>query len=180
MAAVSSRMKLYTLRASQHLPISVHEAWDFFSDPRNLPRLTPSWLDFKTTSEAAAADAPAVTRMYPGMIITYRIRPALRIPVGWTTEITHVRVPFYFVDEQRFGPYRFWHHQHFFVETEGGVEVRDIVHYGLRGGALGRAVNRLMVRPRLEEIFDYRRRVLGQLFDGAAAAPRTPAAPQTP
>jgi ligand-binding SRPBCC domain-containing protein len=148
-------MKLHTLDQIQRLPISVAEAWDFFSDARNLERITPPDMGFEVTS--ALPD-----RMYAGMLVTYRVRPLLGVPVTWVTEITHVDEPRLFVDEQRFGPYRFWHHQHLFREIEGGSEMRDIVSYVLPPG--GGVARRWLVTPRLEQIFAHRRRVLEERF----------------
>jgi len=148
-------MKLYVLEREQRLPIPLSQAWDFFSDARNLARITPPEMGFEVTSRLPE-------RMYAGMIITYRIRPLLGVPVNWVTEITHVDEGRLFVDEQRFGPYRFWHHQHLFREVPGGVEVGDIVHYALPPGA-GPA-RPLIVQPRLHAIFDHRRRVLTEMF----------------
>ena len=148
-------MKLNVLQREIRLPITIAQAWDFFSDPRNLPRITPPEMGFKVTS-------PLPERMYAGMIITYRIRPLFKVPVTWVTEITHMDEPHMFVDEQRFGPYRFWHHQHLFREVPGGVAMRDIVHYALPKRA--RPVAPFLVTPRLQLIFDHRRRVLEDLF----------------
>ena len=150
-------MKPSALREVQRLPISLPEAWSFFSDPRNLPRITPPSLGLEVTS-----DLPGV--MYPGMIITYHVRPIPWISVEWVTEITHVREPVLFVDEQRFGPYRFWHHEHHFREVEGGVEMEDIVHYALPFGTIGRVFGGPLVRRRLEQIFSFRRRFLVREF----------------
>ena len=150
-------MKLYSLQRTQHLPVGISTAWDFFSNPGNLRLITPPWLDFAVTS-----DLPDT--VYPGMIMTYRIRPMLNVAVAWITEITHVREPVFFVDEQRFGPYLFWHHQHIFKGTLSGVEMTDIVHYALPYKALGAVMNRLIVRDKLEEIFDYRMRSLELRF----------------
>jgi ligand-binding SRPBCC domain-containing protein len=151
-------MKPSALREVQRLPISLPEAWRFFSDPGNLPRITPPSLGLEVTS-----DLPGV--MYPGMIITYRVRPIPWVSVGWVTEITHVREPVLFVDEQRFGPYRFWHHEHHFREVEGGgVEMEDIVHYALPLGPIGRVFGGPLVRRRLEQIFSFRRRLLAREF----------------
>jgi ligand-binding SRPBCC domain-containing protein len=148
-------MKLYLFEACQNLPASIGAAWEFFADAGNLARITPPSLGFEVTS------APQ-ERMYAGMIITYRVRPLFGVPVTWVTEITHVDEPRLFVDEQRFGPYRFWHHQHLFREIEGGVEARDLVHYALPPG--GFAAGPLLVAPRLREIFAYRREVLERTF----------------
>jgi len=150
-------MTPYVMKEVQRLPISLPEAWSFFSDPRNLPRITPPSLGLEVTS-----DLPGV--MYPGMIITYRVRPIPWVSVGWVTEITHVREPVLFVDEQRFGPYRFWHHEHHFREVEGGVEMEDIVHYALPFGTIGRVFGGPLVRRRLEQIFSFRRRFLVREF----------------
>lgn len=148
-------MKLHRLDALQKLPISIQEAWDYFADPHNLSRITPAWMGFEVTS-------PPQERMYAGMIITYRVRPLLGVAVRWITEITHVDEPRRFVDEQRFGPYRFWHHQHHFREIPGGVEAADIVHYALPPG--GGAVRRALVAPRLREIFAFRKEALERTF----------------
>jgi len=139
------------------LPIRIREAWDFFSDSRNLSQITPDYLDFRFVGEAPE-------RMYEGMIITYRIRPVLGIPITWVTEITHVQEPTHFVDEQRFGPYRFWHHKHLFKTTEDGVEMEDIVDYAMPLGLLGSIPHALLIRERLEGIFDYREKVLKERF----------------
>lgn len=150
-------MKLYRLEKKQLLPITLTEAWDFFSNPANLKLITPSSLGLEFTSELPE-------RTYAGLLITYRVRPVLGIALNWVTEITHVDEPHSFIDEQRFGPYRFWHHRHLFTEIEGGVEVRDLVHYGLPMGALGRLANTLVVRRQLEDIFSFRSSFLEKHF----------------
>lgn len=150
-------MKLERLSSSCVLPIGPAEAWEFFSDPRNLERITPPSLGIEITS-----DLPP--RMHPGMIVAYKVRPLLGIPVRWVTEITHVREPHLFVDEQRFGPYRFWHHQHHFREVEEGVEVSDLVHYALPLGPLGRLLGGGTVRRQLGEIFAFRKAFLEETF----------------
>lgn len=156
-------MKIYRLEAKQSLAISLETAWDFFSDPRNLSVITPPSLGFKIT-----CDLPP--RMYAGMIITYTVTPLLGIPVTWVTEITHVHEPHLFVDEQRVGPYKLWHHQHRFKEVAGGVEATDIVHYALPLGPLGWAVHDVLVRRQLAEIFAFRRQVLKKRFGAITGA----------
>ena len=150
-------MAIHRLTARQVVPVSLDEAWAFFSSPRNLPLITPPWLDLRLTSEPPA-------EMYPGLIITYTVRPILGIPLPWATEITHVEDCVRFVDDQRVGPYGLWHHQHDFREVEGGTEVRDTVHYAVPFGPLGDIVALLAVRPRLHDIFAYRRAVLRERF----------------
>ncbi len=103
-------------------------------------------------------------KMYPGQIIHYKVRPLWNIPVKWTTEITHVQQPFFFVDNQLAGPYRLWHHQHHFKEIPGGVEMTDILNYALPGGFLGRLMHQPLVRKRLEKIFNYRVEAVNKLF----------------
>jgi hypothetical protein len=103
-------------------------------------------------------------RMYAGQLIEYRVSPVLGIPLYWMTEITHVVEGQYFIDEQRFGPYSMWHHQHHFREVEGGVEMTDLVHYKVPLGWIGRIVNGLFVRKKLNGIFDYRYERVKELF----------------
>lgn len=150
-------MSLHRKADLQRLPIAIEEAWDFFSDPRNLAVITPPDMGFVIQNELPP-------RMHPGLIIQYQVRPLFGLPVNWVTEITHVVEHQLFVDEQRFGPYRFWHHQHHFREVPGGVEMRDIVHYDVGFGPLGDLVDLLVVRARVQAIFDFRRRVLEQRF----------------
>ncbi len=151
-------MKIYSLTKKQFLPISLDQAWDFFSSPINLKKITPEYMGFEITSDLGDG------KMYPGQIITYVVTPVLGIPMSWATEITHVVDKKYFVDEQRFGPYTFWHHKHWFKTVEGGVEMTDIVNYGLPLGFLGRIANSLFVKSKLEEIFGYREKVADTMF----------------
>jgi ligand-binding SRPBCC domain-containing protein len=154
-------MKLHVLERSQRLPVSLTRAWEFYSSPANLPRITPAWLGLRVTS-------PLPDRVHPGLIVTYRVRPFPGASVLWVTEITHVVEPHLFVDEQRFGPYRFWHHQHHFTEVPGGVETRDVVHYALPRGAA--TAGGWLVGRRLRAIFDHRRQVLEETFGRLEAA----------
>ena len=150
-------MQLDKIRRVQRLAVSVQEAWNFFSDPRHLRDLTPPELGFQVTSALAE-------KMYPGLIISYCITPFFGISRQWITEITHVSEPHLFVDEQRFGPYRFWHHQHLFREIAGGVEMEDIVHYIIPFGWLGQLAAARRVKKELQKIFDFRREVLEKKF----------------
>jgi len=150
-------MRPFVFERIQTLPATLDQAWDFFSDPGNLALITPAAMDFRITS-------PPQGSTYAGQIITYTLRPLLGISMAWTTEITHVSRPVFFVDEQRFGPYRFWHHQHFFRAVDGGVEVRDLIHYLLSYDQLAWLANRLIVVPRLNRIFEYRRTALQRIF----------------
>lgn len=150
-------MDIITLRTQQNLPVSIEDAWKFFSNPENLARITPSKLGFEITSGR-------FEKMYQGMIITYKVKPLLNIPLRWVTEITHMKEPFYFVDEQRFGPYKFWHHQHIFEETDNGVLMKDIVNYSLPFGFLGKIVNKLVVANNVKDIFSYRKKILEKMF----------------
>ncbi|MFN3943006.1 MAG: SRPBCC family protein [Flavobacterium sp.] len=150
-------MKVYILHTKQNLPISLSEAWDFLSDPKNLKTITPEYMGFDILSGADR-------KMYPGQIIQYIVTPVLGIPTKWVTEITHVVDQKYFVDEQRFGPYSLWHHKHFLKEIPGGVEMEDIVDYKVPFGILGQLVHPIIVAPKLKEIFDYRQKKLIELF----------------
>ncbi|GAA4274159.1 SRPBCC family protein [Aquimarina gracilis] len=150
-------MKIYTLKTKQNLPISLDEAWEFLSDPRNLKTITPDYMGFKIISGAER-------KMYPGQIIQYIVTPVAGIKNKWVTEITHVTDKQYFVDEQRFGPYALWHHKHFIKEIPGGVEMEDIIDYKVPFGFLGQLIHPILVKPKLKEIFKYREKKLIELF----------------
>ena len=150
-------MKIYTLHSKQNLPTSVDEAWQFLSDPKNLKTITPDYMSFDILS---GGDRP----MFPGQIIQYSVTPIFGIKTKWVTEITHVEDKKYFVDEQRYGPYDMWHHKHFIKEIPGGVEMEDVIDYKLPMAILGQLLHPIIVKPKLDEIFEYRRKKLIELF----------------
>lgn len=158
-------MKLYQLHSIQSLPIPAAQAWDFLSDPENLKRITPVHMDFTILH-------PINRPMYPGQIIQYSVSPFPFLKTRWVTEITHVREGKYFVDEQRFGPYKLWHHKHFIHEVEGGVAMEDIVDFKLPFGFFGRIAYELLVRKQLYKIFKFREQKLVQLFGTLEQAPQ--------
>lgn len=150
-------MRIHTLQQEQILPITLTEAWDFFSSPANLDAITPDDLGFKITS-------PLGDRLHNGQIITYRIRLAPMIHTTWVTEIKCVEEGCSFVDDQRFGPYKFWHHRHVFEEVPNGVRMSDLVHYAMPFGPCGSIAHVLFVRKKLHWIFDFRKRLLTDKF----------------
>lgn len=145
------------LKCEQFLPISLDEAWEFFATPKNLNLITPDTMKFEILS-----DVP--DKMYPGLFIRYKISPFLGIKMNWVTEITHVVTGKYFVDEQRMGPYRIWHHEHHFEEVEGGVLMRDILNYHVGMGVLGWIASKLFVDKMVQGIFSFRFQKLKQIW----------------
>lgn len=152
-------MTLYNLKSKQVLPISLKEAWEFFSTPSNLSKITPGDMGFDIQYISGGH------KTYAGQIISYKIKILGGLRVNWVTEITHVDAPHYFVDEQRFGPYAMWHHQHSFTEIDGGVEMTDEVNYAIPLGLLGRLAHWLFVERQVNAIFDHRRSVLKAYFE---------------
>lgn len=148
---------IYTLMAKQELPLKIEEAWKFFSTPENLVLITPPHMEFVITSGKA-------TKMYSGQIISYKVSPVSGIKTNWITEITQVEQGKFFVDEQRFGPYRMWHHEHHFTESEKGIIMFDKVSYKLPFGFIGRLAHLIFVRKQLESIFQFREHKLTELF----------------
>lgn len=155
---------MHVLERGTIIKESIEVLWEFFSNPGNLNRITPPDMSFEILTDVGGRS------MHPGMIIRYKVRPLANIPMKWVTEITHCETHVSFVDEQRFGPYRFWHHQHHFTELgDGRVYMQDIVHYDAGFGPLGRAMNALYIKKRLEGIFDYRTTAISELFEAEAA-----------
>jgi ligand-binding SRPBCC domain-containing protein len=150
-------MKIYTLKKEQFVPTNMETCWDFFSQPKNLQTITPPYMGFKILHGTAE-------RMYPGQIIEYKVSPVLNIPMQWVTEIKHVIQHELFVDNQMIGPYKLWHHKHFFEVKENGILMTDIVHYAFPFGILGRIAHALFVKKQLEGIFIYREKKVKELF----------------
>ncbi|MFN0093178.1 MAG: SRPBCC family protein [Dehalococcoidia bacterium] len=163
-------MSIHRVRESAIVQADLDSVWRFFSDPRNLARITPPWLGLRLTCEPPA-------EMHPGLILTYTVRPFAGVPLTWVTEITHVVDHRLFVDEQRMGPYAFWHHQHHFRPHADGVAMEDIVHYALPGGPAGDLVNRLSVAKRVASIFAYRTTVMREVFPVLTRAEGAPTPP---
>ena len=154
---ITNIVKIFKIHTKQNLPITIDEGWNFLSDPRNLSIITPNYMNFKITD----CDFKPV---YQGQIIQYTVKPILKIPLKWVTEITHVVDKKYFVDEQRFGPYSLWHHKHFIKEIEKGIEMEDVIHYKIPGGIFGEFLNTLFIKKQLSEIFNYRKSKLTEIF----------------
>ena len=150
---------IYELKREQVLKSDLDTIWDFVSSPKNLPRITPTYMNFNITSK----ELPK--KMYPGMLISYTVTPVLGIPMSWLTEITQVNDKRYFVDEQRYGPYAMWHHQHFIEPHKDGVLMKDIVTYKLPLGILGRLAHWLFVKRQLSSIFNYRFLKMEEIFN---------------
>ncbi len=150
--------KVYQLKKVQIVMAPIETVWQFFSSPENLKEITPPHLGFQVLSVSHG------DKMYAGQIIEYTVKPLLGIPLYWMTEITHVEPMNYFIDEQRFGPYAFWHHQHHFKETNNGIEMTDIVHYKVPFWFIGDMANSLIIKAQLKKIFDYRTEVTDKRF----------------
>lgn len=151
-------MAVYQIRTDQKIPAGIDEVWGFISSPANLKKITPEHMGFDITS----GDLPE--KMYPGMIITYKVSPFSGIRMTWVTEITHVKEKEYFVDEQRVGPYAMWHHEHHIMPIEGGVLMSDIVTYRPPFGFLGAIANGIFIRKQLDDIFKFREQAVLRIF----------------
>lgn len=148
---------MYQIKRTQVVNTNIETCWQFFSSPQNLELITPSYLNFRVLTDVPEA-------MFEGLLIAYKVSPILGIPVRWVTEITHVNDRFYFVDEQRVGPYKLWHHEHHFKLLNNQVEMTDVVSYIIPFGWFGRLIHRLFLRRKIVAIFDYRKAKIAALF----------------
>jgi ligand-binding SRPBCC domain-containing protein len=150
-------MKIYSLHKKQRLPITLDVAWEFLCNPANLSKLTPPEMNMKIIS---GSDRP----MYAGQVLQYSVTPLPGFKTKWVSEITQFENKQYFVDLQLYGPYAFWHHKHFIHEIDGGVEMEDIIDYKVPLGILGQLVHPVLVKPKLDSIFEFRREQLESIF----------------
>ena len=149
----------YNLQRGLFIPSSISEVWNFFSSPYNLAKITPAYMDFKITE---CPDSPVI---FEGMLIKYRVKPVMHIPITWITKIGKVSPPHCFIDTQITGPYAQWEHLHTFKEQDGGVLMTDHVKYRLPLGVLGTIANALLVERDLKYIFDYREKTVKKIFN---------------
>lgn len=152
-------MAFYQFQKQQKLNSSLDEVWNFISTPTNLKEITPDHMGFDIITKNLSE------QMYAGMIIGYELRPLFGIKTTWVTEITHIEEKKYFIDEQRVGPYTFWHHQHFIEPTRDGVLMTDIVSYKLPFGILGDLAHKIFIKKKIENIFDYRKKAIEDKFN---------------
>ena len=151
-------MAVYQLHKEQKIPASVDEVWAFISSPKNLSRITPKNMGFEITSLYLKE------KMYPGQMITYKVKPIAGIKTTWVTEITHVEDRHYFVDEQRRGPYKLWHHEHWIHPIKNGVLMEDLITYQPPLKFMGSIANSLIIKNKLEKIFEYRKNAVELIF----------------
>lgn len=137
------------------------KVWEFLSDPANLQKITPQSMNFEITFRSDNGTA----QMYAGQVICYRVSPFPFFRSNWVTEITQVNEFNYFIDEQRFGPYRFWHHQHIIRESDKGLVMDDIVSLKLPFGIFGHWLGSRLVKRKLREIFEYREEAISKFFN---------------
>ena len=148
---------MYQLKRKQIVKTDLKTCWDFFSSPHILKKITPEYMGFNIKYELPE-------KMYEGLMIEYTVKPVLGIPMTWVTEIKTVKDNLFFVDEQRKGPYKIWHHEHHFKEVDGGIEMTDIVSYEIPLGIIGSLAHSLFVRKKLESIFNYRIQMVDEIF----------------
>ena len=149
----------YQLHFSQTLNCSIDDAWSFITTPSNLKKVTPKAMSFRILSDNDQ------TKVYPGMIIIHEVVPLLGIKMKWMTEITQCMEKKRFVDEQRVGPYKMWHHQHIIEDHESHVIMKDIITYIPPFGIIGRIANKVFIKKKINSIFQYRREILDKLFN---------------
>ena len=150
-------MRLTQLYFEQKINTDINKLWNFISSPKNLSKITPDYMDFKILSEIP-------NEMYEGLIISYTVRPILGLKLNWVTEITHIKNNKYFIDEQRHGPYKMWHHEHILEETSDGIIMRDKLSYIPPFGIFGQILNKLFIKRQINRIFEYRTKILDEIF----------------
>ena len=151
-------MAIHTLTTVQKIPVSLKEAWGFFSRPQNLNIITPPDMAFRVLTNFDEDE------IYQGQIIEYKVSPLFRIPLYWMSKIGEVKKEKFFVDEQRKGPYSLWHHEHHFTEIEDGVEMTDVVQYKIPLGPIGEIANVVFVKRELRRIFEFRYKKIEEIF----------------
>ena len=147
---------MFQLIKEQIVDADAQAVWSFVSNPNNLSKITPSHMGFHIKTK------PLPKAVYAGCMIEYTVKPLLGIPLNWITEITVFEEGVYFVDEQRKGPYKMWHHEHFIEQRDGKVYMKDIISYIPPFGILGKFLNWLFIRKQLDQIFKYREEAIKQ------------------
>ena len=152
------KSKIYSLETKQIIDRPIEEIWSFFTNPKNLNQLTPSDMNFKILSGNS-------DDFYEGKIISYSVNPFKFYNIKWVTEITKIKKNDFFIDEQRFGPYKMWHHEHHFIKNnDNTTTIYDKVIYKLPYGIIGKLSHKLFIKKRLLEIFNFRKKTIKKLY----------------
>lgn len=153
---------IYHYNTEHLLPISIEQAWDFFSSVKNLSKITPPEMSFKILTDLGDQE------VFEGMLIDYIVKPIMGIPLPWQTEIYKVNKPNFFSDRQLKGPYKIWEHTHSFIQMDNGVLIKDEVKYELPLGIIGDTAYFVFVKKKVESIFKFREQALNRIFLKAA------------
>jgi ligand-binding SRPBCC domain-containing protein len=132
------------------LPASVEEVFSFHERSDALALLRPPWERIE------------ILKPPSGLGVGTRVE--LRTWIGpfacaIVAEHTSYEKNHGFEDIMLEGPFSHWRHKHLFLPHEAGCLLRDVIDYSLPFGVFGRLVDRLLVRPRLRRLFDYRHEV---------------------
>jgi len=152
------QIMIYKYHTEHLLPVTLEQAWEFFSSAKNLALITPPEMEFKILTQLEDKE------IYEGLMIDYTVKPILGIPLHWQTEITKVNKPNSFSDKQVKGPYKIWDHTHTFIQKENGILMQDDIKYQLPLGILGQLAHALFVEKKVREIFQYREKALNNIF----------------
>lgn len=152
-------MNIHRIEQQQTFNLTIEDIWKFISTPLNLNLITPDDMEFKILTQNLPDE------IYSGLIIQYTVKPLWNLRFNWVTEITAVEKNKYFIDEQRFGPYQFWHHEHFLFQNKNKVIMKDLVLYAIPYGLVGEILHKLIIRKRLEYIFQFRKQKLDEIFN---------------
>ena len=157
-------MNLYKIFHTQKLPVTLEQAWSYFTNPDNLEVLTPKDMGLVNRKDTPNSLVYSDNSLYQGKLIEHSVKVLPFYRMNWVSEITAIEPKKYFVDQQRSGPYQFWHHTHIFREIDRGVEVVDFIRYALPLGVLGKLAHPLLVKPKLDQVFTFRQHKLEQIF----------------
>ena len=158
MISIESFSGVTVLNTEQVINAGIEDVWEFFSSPHNLCRITPPEMNFKITG------TDTDKKSYAGQIITYSVTPIGGIKFNWVTEITQLVKYEFFTDEQRLGPYKFWHHRHLFRSEGENTVMNDIVTFKVGGWLPGKLISRLIIEPRVRNIFEFRGKKIDEIF----------------
>lgn len=148
---------MHHLRHSIWTPLNIHDAWEFFSNPDNLAKLTPE--EYRMSIEFNRS-----VPLHEGSVIRIKVKPLPFFTTGWKSIITYINAPHSFTDIQKSGPFKKWNHTHSFVEENDGTRIIDEVEYALPLGPLGKLVHGLFVEKQLNGLFEFREKKLKELF----------------
>jgi uncharacterized protein (TIGR01777 family) len=131
------------------------EIFDWFARPGAFTRLLAPWERTKLIER--------IGNLEPGSRTVFDVGTLWPLRHRWIAEHVQLEPPHLFVDVQRHGPFTSWVHTHrITADGPDSTRLEDQIEYVLPFGALGHLLGNRLVSSRLQQVFNFRHRLVAR------------------